>query len=144
MARPCEYDEAAFTELMERLAAGETLKQICESDDKYPCSHTVRKWVIDNVNGCSSRYTRAREMGMHEMVDETIVISDDSSNDTMIVRRGDKDVKVANNEWINRSRLRVDTRKWLASKIIPKIYGDRVQTEITGADGGPLVVTWQK
>lgn len=143
MARPCEYNEAIFTELMELLASGKTLKEICESDPKFPSSWSVRRWVIDDINGCSARYTRAREMGIHEMVDETIVISDDKSKDTLIVRKGNEDIEVPNNEWINRSRLRVDTRKWLASKVIPKIFGDRIQQEVTGAEGGPLVVKWQ-
>ncbi len=70
MARPCEYDEAIFSELMDRLAAGETLRQICDSNPKYPSSVTVRRWVINNVSGCSDRYTRARESGIHEMIDD--------------------------------------------------------------------------
>jgi hypothetical protein len=139
MGRPNEYNEAVFTELMEEIASGLTLKHVCESDDKYPSPSTVRRWVIDNVQGCSARYTQAREMGMHAMVDETIAISDDTTRDTTV---GEDGHEAPNNEWIQRSRLRVDTRKWLASKVIPKIYGERTQHELTGADGGPLVVTW--
>jgi hypothetical protein len=130
MGRPVEYDEAIFTELMERLASGETLRAICESQpDRYPSSWTVRRWVIDDLHGVYARYTRAREQGMHEMIDETITISDDSSRDTMIIKRGDDVVEAPDHEWMARSRLRVDTRKWLASKILPKIFGDRLEVE---------------
>ncbi len=41
-------------------------------------------------------------------------------------------------EHIMRSRLRIDTRKWLLGKVLPKVYGDKVITEITGKDGGPI------
>ena len=40
--------------------------------------------------------------------------------------------------WLNRSRLRVDTRKWLMSKMLPRKYGDKMA--LTGGDGGPIVV----
>lgn len=140
MARPNEYDEDVFTDILSRLSKGEMLKDICESAPaKYPGSSTVRRWVFDDLNGCSERYTRAREMGMHEIVDETIRISDNSQNDTTTDREGNP---VPDHEWIARSRLRVDTRKWLASKVIPKIYGDRIQQEHTGADGAPLTIAW--
>jgi terminase small subunit-like protein len=39
---------------------------------------------------------------------------------------------------VAQARLQVDTRKWLASKILPKIYGDRLVTEHVGKDGGPI------
>lgn len=143
MARPCEYDPAIFGELMERLAAGETLKAICESEDKFPSRATVLRWVVGNVGNCSEAYTRAREEGIHAMIDETIEISDDTSRDTVTkTGRDGEEYEEANTEWIQRSRLRVDTRKWLASKIVPKIYGERIQQELSGKDGGPLTVSW--
>jgi hypothetical protein len=49
---------------------------------------------------------------------------------------------VLNGEHVQRSRLRVDTRKWFASKVAPKIYGDKIETAVTGANGGPLVIRW--
>jgi hypothetical protein len=46
--------------------------------------------------------------------------------------------EVENHEAINRSRLRVDTRKWLIARMAPKKYGDRVTNEVVGKDGGPI------
>ena len=45
---------------------------------------------------------------------------------------------MANNEHIQRSRLRVDARKWIAAKLLPKRYGDKLQH--TGDGGGPIRV----
>lgn len=80
---------------------------------------------------------------MEAWADEITDICDDGTNDWMIVKRGGEDVEVENKEVVNRSRLRVDTRKWLMSKIAPKKYAERIQQEISGKDGGPVVVTWQ-
>ena len=43
-------------------------------------------------------------------------------------------------EAIQRNRLRVDTRKWMLAKMLPKVYGDhtKVTNEHTGKDGGPI------
>lgn len=61
------------------------------------------------------------------MADEIIEIADDGSNDWM-----EREGKAApNGEMVNRSRLRVDTRKWLMSKMAPKKYGDKMSTELT-------------
>jgi hypothetical protein len=69
------------------------------------------------------RCTRARLIGYRTMADELVEISDRKAADAAAV---------------NRDRLRVDTRKWLLSKALPKIYGDKLTAELTGKDGAPL------
>jgi hypothetical protein len=46
-----------------------------------------------------------------------------------------------NGEHIQRSRVRIDTRKWLLSKMLPKVYGDKSEVAVTGPNGGE-VQTW--
>ena len=53
-------------------------------------------------------------------------IADDDSKD---VRHGKDGEELLNAEFVQRSRLRIDTRKWLASKLLPKMYGDRKEIE---------------
>lgn len=79
---------------------------------------------MDVEHPFSPQYARAREIGYHSWSDGMVDIADDASGDAV------------------RDRLRVDTRKWLLSKALPKIYGDKTQTEISGPNGGPLAVTW--
>jgi hypothetical protein len=64
-------------------------------------------------------------------------ISDDARNDYAVDDNGNR---IVDHEHINRSRLRVDTRKWYASKVLPKIYGDKLISEVTGKDGGAIKV----
>jgi hypothetical protein len=45
-----------------------------------------------------------------------------------------------NREHVSRSELRVNTRKWLLSKMLPKKFGDRVEHAHTGKDGGPIQI----
>lgn len=105
-----------------------------------PPESTVREWVAADREGFAAQYARAREIGYQTMADELLEISDDGSNDFMLRKRGDDEIETVNQEAINRSRLRVDTRKWLLSKALPKVYGDRLVSEVTGKDGGNLII----
>lgn len=134
MGRPSTYSAEVGAEICTRLAAGETLRAICRPEHMPP-GPTVRGWVIDNVDDFAERYTRARQVGYEDMADELTEIADDTSNDTLTDAQG---ADRPNTEWITRSRLKVDTRKWLLSKALPKIYGDRITQELTGPNGGPI------
>lgn len=116
------------------LAEGLTLREACRQEGMPPES-TVRLWALDDVDGFAARYARAREIGYHAMADDVLEIADDGRNDWM-ERRGEEDAGwVANGEHIQRSRLRVDSRKWMLSKVLPKIYGDKLEVSGPGAGG---------
>lgn len=104
-----------------------------------PSKSAVMMWVQRHPS-FADQYARAREMLMEFWSEEIVEIADDGSNDFMDQKNKDGEVvgEVVNHEHITRSRLRVDTRKWLMSKLAPKKYGDRMATEITGANGGPI------
>jgi len=78
-------------------------------------------------------YARAREMQADFLADEILEIADHSDSDTVIIYdKSGKPVPVEDKEWTNRSRLRVDTRKWIASKLKPKKYGDKLDVTQEG------------
>lgn len=68
-------------------------------------------------------------MGLHSMAEETIEIADNGTNDTYTKEDGSEGV---NSDVVQRSRLRVDARKWFLSKMMPKVYGDKITQEHTG------------
>lgn len=140
MARPTIYTPELAREICRRLAGGESLRSICRADD-MPDERTVRGWAEDDYQGFAAPYAKARDLGMESMADELLAIADDGSNDWMERQRGDETVVVANGEAVARSRLRVDTRKWLMSKIAPKKYGDRLTTEHVGPNNGPIEIS---
>lgn len=140
--RPTAFTAKLAETICLKLAEGQTLREICKADEMPPES-TVRLWALDDREGFAAQYTRAREIGYLSMADELLEVSDDGTNDWM--QRSDDEGGIAwqvNGEHLQRSRLRVDTRKWLLSKALPKLFGDKV--ELLGKDGGPLQVIVQR
>ena len=130
--RPSDYSEAITAEICARIALGESLRKICQSDD-MPASSTIFLWLQQHGE-FSERYARAREAQADYLAEEILEIADDGSRDY-----GERDgVPIVDHDHIQRSKLRVDARKWYTSKVAPKKYGDRVTQEHTGPDGGPI------
>lgn len=79
------------------------------------------EWVATDQD-FAQRYTDFRQLQAERMADELREIADDGRNDTQVDEKGRRFVDF---DHINRSRLRVDTRKWIAAKLLPKKYGER-------------------
>jgi hypothetical protein len=125
--KDCLYTTAIADEICARHAGGETLNEICR-DEHMPSSPTVRGWVIEDIDGFAVRYARARDLLLEHWADESISIADDGSNDWMERQRKDGSTEIVlNGEHIHRSRLRIDQRKWLLSKLKPERYGDSLK-----------------
>ncbi len=130
MGRTRIYSEETATAILERMAAGETLAEICR-EDGMPAPGTVRYWcVMDQPAGFAVRYARARELQMEAWADAIVAISDDTAKDTHVTTyEGGVERTSPNTEWISRSRLKVDSRKWLMSKLAPNKYGDHLKVD---------------
>jgi hypothetical protein len=142
MGRPSTFTQELGDLICERLADGESLRAICSADD-MPHRATVFRWLADEDNKTfRDQYTHAREEQAETLLDEIVEIADDSRHDTIpkVGRDGEEYGEQPNSEWIARSRLRVDARKWVVSKLAPKKYGERITAEHTGPNGGPLQV----
>lgn len=128
--------EAIKPVILSRLENGETLRQICKTEG-YPTHSTVIEWQEGDPD-FADRYARARRDGLDALAEEMIEIADDATNDFM-TRTSETGVnKVLDAEHVNRSRLRIDARKWLLSKLRPDKYGDMERVQVTGAAGGPV------
>jgi hypothetical protein len=101
-----------------------------------PAESTVRLWSLKDEGEFPAKYARAREVGYLRLADELLEISDDGTNDYTTNKDGEE---VVNYDHIARSKLRVDTRKWLLSKMLPKVFGDKITQEVTGKDGAALI-----
>lgn len=126
--RPSLYTEEIAAEICQRIGEGETLNQICR-DEHMPARPTVVSWVLEDREGFSDRYARARDLQLEHWADEVIDVADDGTNDFMERKNGDdeKSSWALNGEHVQRSRLRIDSRKWLLSKLKPQQYGDKLQ-----------------
>ncbi len=134
--RPSSFSDDVADDICERIADGESLRSICAADG-MPNKATVFRWLRGN-EAFRDQYVRAKEAQAEALADEIVDIADDGHNDWMKRRYGEDERWVENGEAIQRSRLRVDARKWVASKLLPKKYGDRQMLEHSGPDGGPI------
>jgi hypothetical protein len=98
------------------------IKQLCKMYDHWPSHNTVYGWLASHKE-FSDLYARAKRLQIEVIIDEILEIADDASNDSVINEEDGK--RVIDHEHINRSRLKIDTRKWLAAKLCPRIYGDK-------------------
>lgn len=143
--RPSKYTQAVALEICNRIAQGESLIQICRNSEHLPDKCTVVRWLQDPKHEeFRTQYAQARESQMEHYADEILEIADDGQNDWMERESKNGEVfEVENHEVLNRSRLRVDARKWLMSKLAPKKYGDVQKLEHSGPGGEPLQAVMQ-
>lgn len=125
LGRPTVYTEETANYICEQMSDGKSLTDICKADN-MPARSTVYRWLGLNKT-FSDLYARAEAERAEVMSDEIIAICDESYNDHIIDDNGN--VKV-NAEAIARSRLRVDTRKWVMCKLKPRKYGDKLDLAI--------------
>ena len=131
---PSLYTEALAAEICRRLAEGETLRSVCR-DKAMPDKATILRWLADKKKAdFREQYVYAREMQADALFDEALEITDDASGDWSTDKDGKK---VLDHENIQRSRLRVDIRKWAAGKMAPKKYGDKLDL------GGSIGLRWE-
>ncbi len=131
--RPSSYSTEKAVRICELISNGKTLKKICR-EDGMPDKATIFRWLAVNEE-FRDLYAKAKEIQAELMAEEILEIADDGINDTYTDDEGQERV---NADVIQRSRLRVDSRKWLLSKLMPKKYGEKL--ELAGNKDAPLTV----
>lgn len=115
MGRPSSFTQDTADTICERLATGESLRTICK-DDAMPDQRTVFRWLADEERELfRQQYARARELQADALFDEILDLADGGTAD------------------VQRDRLSVDARKWMAGKLQPRKYGDKVEHQHSGA-----------
>lgn len=125
MGRPTKYTEELGEKISAAIMAGYSLRKICDGDD-YPSVVTLFKWLSKDDHPFVNQYAHARRVQAEFLADQLIDLADDDSNDVT------GELQMPNSVAVQRSRLRVDTRKWIASKLLPKKFGDKVEHEHSG------------
>lgn len=116
--RPTIYTVAMRDEICGRLADGESLRKICK-DEHIATIGTVCRWLAEFAD-FSEQYAKAREAQAERMADELIEIADMPPEIHPVTGARDS-------ASVNHQRLRIDTRKWVAAKLLPKKYGDKLE-----------------
>lgn len=149
-----KYDREAVAEhICSQLKRGRSLDSICK-DPGMPHVTTFLEWM-ETDSALAQDYAHAREIGYALLADEIIAIAD-KTHEWVTVQESDPDgrplfndkgeprlkqvLMPLNSDVVAHKRVQIDTRKWMLSKMLPKVYGDRVTQEHTGAGGGPIAV----
>ena len=103
--------KAAQDVICERIADGESLRAICQAND-MPSVTLAKHWLRDDAS-FAAQYARAREDQADHYAEEIIAIADTEEDAA-------------------KARVRVDARKWVASKLKPKKYGDKLDLNHSG------------
>lgn len=129
-------DRAKADIVLERLEAGESLRSAAETAG---CSaSTVLRWKGEDAE-FAEQYARAREIGYQLLGDQLLEIADTPQLGEIRTVKPDGAEEVKYADMIEHRRLRVDSRKWMLSKMLPKVYGDKIEHEHKGG----LTVTLQ-
>jgi len=130
--RPTKYTQDLADEICEGITLGNSIRTVTKPEH-MPAISTFYKWLRLH-DEFAKQYARACEERTEAMSEDILDIADDGGNDWMEVHKGDYEGWQLNGEALQRSRLRVDTRKWLMSKMKPKKYGDKLDMTTNGKD----------
>ena len=136
MGAPTKKTPKLIAEICAGLALGKSSRAMCE--ELGISQFSLWKWLEEDKD-FSERYARAKELGIDYMAEDMLQIADDGSNDYMESHDPDNPGYDFRGEHVQRSRLRVDARKWYLSKIAPKKYGDKVVNEHQGNPDNPII-----
>jgi hypothetical protein len=139
VGRPSIFTPKLADEICARIAMGNSLRKVCAADD-MPDIVTVIAWCREKPQ-FSQQYDRACADRGNHLAEEALEIADETP-ETEPVR--DKDGNIIDmrlhSAYVSWQKNRVDARKWFASKLAPKRFGDKVQTEVSGVDGNAIKV----
>jgi hypothetical protein len=135
LGRPTKYTEELCSTICTRITNGESLRNICR-EAGMPTMDTIYRW-IGRYPSFSDQYVRAREEQADTLADEIQALSDEPPR-MMLNKHGAETVDTG---WLQWQKQRIDSRKWCASKLKPKKYGDRVS--LAGDAENPLQTSVQ-
>jgi hypothetical protein len=109
-----------------------SLAKICEADERFPDIKTWYRWMLSHPE-LRQEYAHAKNEQLEILADEISAIADETQPSEIITIKADGSREVKIVDATEHRRLRIDTRKWLLSKLKPKTYGDRQEIEHSGA-----------
>lgn len=119
IARPTKYTPEVARLICDRISSHDIgTARLCEMYHDLPCKTYVYEWI--------AKYPEFEEMYKKAKNYQAFLMAD-SLDDIAFERRtyfdGEGNEKL-DPAWVNDKRLRIDTRKWIAAKLLPKVYGD--------------------
>lgn len=118
IGRPSKFSQDLAEKICEQIAHGKSLRAVC-AEDGMPPMKTIYRWLEANEE-FRHQYARARDEQADYFAEEIIEIADNATAESAAVAK---------------AKLQIDARKWAASKIAPKKYGDKSELDVKSSDG---------
>ena len=137
--RPTVFTEELASHICEGIADGKSLRSIVSNDDGMPARSTIFRWLASDKL-FQDQYAKAREAQADVLFEEILDIADEAQTTTKVIGQGEdaEEVITYDSVAVARNRLRVDARKWMAGKLRPKKYGEKL--ELSGSSENPLMI----
>lgn len=130
--RPSDYSAELVDKICDAIANSEDgIHKICKANTIFPHPATIMRWLAAEENTYfREQYARAKELQADFIVEKCYEIADDGTNDYMTITKGKESYNVEYREVVNRSKLRVDLRRWHVGKLAAKKYGDKLEHSV--------------
>jgi hypothetical protein len=109
-----------WPKMLERITEG---KSLMSATKEANMSYATAMYQLRNNPELQSKYREATAERGDYLADELVDLADE-------MPPADLDPSLIN-AWVNRQRLRIDARKWSASKLRPKMWGDKIDVSVT-------------
>lgn len=125
------WNDALAEEIIEAVASSpRSVEWLCAANPHWPCAKTIRTWKQTRPEFRNAFNAARRELA-HVLAFQSVEIADDGSGDAKVIERRDgSSFVILDQEFASRSKLRTEVRRWLAGKLAPDVYGDRVDSTV--------------
>lgn len=139
MGRPTIYSEAIIALILNDLAHGVSIKKALANNGVW--WESFRQW-LNNPDYPKLRqlYTEAKADGIEWMMAETTEMSEQALAESQKENKAGR----TNRDYVNMMRHHINLQQFRASKLAPRVYGNKDQLEISGVDGGDIKVSFEK
>lgn len=121
------YDkEIVFKRILSEIEEGASLRSVLRREG-MPNQNTFFEWLYNDEDK-TKQYARACEMRADAIFEDILLIADETAGDKKFTEQGE----VIDSEYVARSRIKIDARKWMLGKMQPKKYGEKIQQEHSG------------
>lgn len=139
IGRPSIFTDKLADQICTRIALGNSLRKVCLADD-MPDITTIIAWCREKPE-FSKQYDRACVDRGNHLAEEALEIADQTPETEPVRDKAGEVIDMRlHSAYVAWQKNRVDARRWFASKMSPKRFGDKVQTEVSGIDGSAIKV----
>jgi hypothetical protein len=139
--RVTKFDEKIATSLLAKIAGGQSVRKIC-AKAPFPTRETFYRWIRENEN-FAAKYIEAKDLCADALAEEILEIADEAENDFSVIETEKGKEYRANGAKLERAKIRIDARKWTASKLAPKKYGNNLKVESDNKHTGEMKIIFE-